>query len=56
MGNKHIVMSGLVSGGSASSDFSVLWSVFSDWPRGTVVGVDHCILQKEVNTMHLVIH
>jgi len=30
MGNKHIVLSSLVTGGSASSDFSVLWSVFND--------------------------
>jgi len=55
MGNKHIVMSSSVSGGSASSDFSVLWSVFNDCGNGlldSTVGVDHCILQKEENTQN----
>jgi hypothetical protein len=55
MGNKHIVMSSLVIGGSASSYFPVLWSVFidcGDEVLDSLVGVDHLILQKEENTQN----
>lgn len=58
MGNKLIVISSLVIGGFASSDFSVVWSVFhysGDEMLDSAVCVDHCILQKEENShrMHL---
>jgi len=55
MGNKHIVMSSLVTGSSASSNFSVLWSVFNDCGDevlDSMVGVDHRILQKQENTQN----
>jgi len=55
MRNKHIVMSSLVTGGSVSSDFSVLWSLFNDCGDevlDSMVGVDHRILQKEENTQN----
>ena len=55
MGNKHIVLSSLVTGGSASSDFSVLCSVFNDCGDevlDSTEGVDHHILQKEENTQN----
>jgi hypothetical protein len=55
MGNKHIVMSSLVTGGSGSSDFSDLWSVFNDCGDevlDSTVGVNYRILQKEENTQN----